>query len=208
MTFLDVIEANWLIFGAVLLLAILIAWWIWGRAGPDDRVRYEAPDVLDEGAAPAERNTLLMEASPAASFAMTTPIAAASPGIMGGMGELIAAAAAQEIDEARRAEEEEQAEGTADAAEEDRPVPATQPAGEPDDLGRIKGVGPKLVRLLGELGVTRYDQIAAWSDEDVARIDAQLGPFQGRIVRDNWVEQCRYLAAGDVAGYEAKFGKL
>jgi predicted flap endonuclease-1-like 5' DNA nuclease len=132
---------------------------------------------------------------------MTTPIAAASPGIMGGMGELIAAATAQEIDEARRVEEEAE-------AEEDRPAAATQPAGEPDDLGRIKGVGPKLVRLLGELGVTRYDQITGWSDADVARIDAQLGPFQGRIVRDNWVEQCRYLAAGDVAGYEAKFGKL
>jgi len=193
MELLDLIEANWLIFGAVLLLAVLIAWWIWGRGRGEERVRYEAPDVLDEGAAPATRNTLLMEAPSAASFTVA-PIAAVGPDIMGGMGELIAAAAAQEIDRAEQAEAVEAAEGAA-------------PAGA-DDLGRIKGVGPKLVARLGELGVTRYDQIAAWTDADVARIDAQLGPFQGRIVRDAWVEQCRFLASGDVAGYEAKFGKL
>jgi predicted flap endonuclease-1-like 5' DNA nuclease len=82
------------------------------------------------------------------------------------------------------------------------------PAGPPDELTRMKGVGPKVAALLNGLGVTRYDQIAAWSEEDVARVDAQLGAFKGRIVRDQWVEQARLLAAGDTAGYEAKFGKL
>lgn len=77
-----------------------------------------------------------------------------------------------------------------------------------DDLSRIKGVGPKLVALLASLGVTRFDQIAAWTDADMARIDAQLGAFKGRPARDGWVEQARLLAAGDTAGYEAKFGKL
>lgn len=77
-----------------------------------------------------------------------------------------------------------------------------------DDLARIKGVGPKLVSLLGTLGVTRFEQIAAWTDEDLARIDAQLGAFAGRPARDAWVDQARLLAAGDTAGYEAKFGKL
>jgi predicted flap endonuclease-1-like 5' DNA nuclease len=82
------------------------------------------------------------------------------------------------------------------------------PAGPPDELTRMKGVGPKVAALLNGLGVTRYDQIAAWSDADVARIDAQLGAFRGRIGRDQWVEQARLLATGDRAGYEAKFGKL
>lgn len=82
------------------------------------------------------------------------------------------------------------------------------PAGPADELTRMKGVGPKVAAMLNGLGVTRYDQIAAWSDEDVARIDAQLGTFKGRVTRDQWVEQARFLAAGDTAGYEAKFGKL
>jgi len=77
-----------------------------------------------------------------------------------------------------------------------------------DDLARMKGVGPKLVARLSDLGVTRYDQIAAWDAADIDRIDAQLGAFQGRIRRDDWVEQARLLAAGDTAGFEAKFGAL
>ena len=35
-----------------------------------------------------------------------------------------------------------------------------------------------------------------------------LGTFKGRPSRDNWVEQAKYLAAGDTTGFEAKFGKL
>lgn len=82
------------------------------------------------------------------------------------------------------------------------------PAGPADELTRMKGVGPKVAALLNGFGVTRYDQIASWTDTDVARIDSQLGAFRGRVVRDQWVEQARLLAAGDKAGYEAKFGKL
>lgn len=62
--------------------------------------------------------------------------------------------------------------------------------------------------MLQSLGITRFDQIAAWSDSDIDRIDAQLGKFQGRIRRDNWVEQAGYLAKGDTAGFEGRFGKI
>jgi len=89
--------------------------------------------------------------------------------------------------------------------------PAAPIAGDPadaDDLLRLKGVGPKLKALLIDLGVTRYAQIAAWTDSDLATIDAQLGAFKGRPVRDHWVDQAKYLAAGDIAGFEAKYGKL
>lgn len=88
------------------------------------------------------------------------------------------------------------------------PAPAPEPVGPPDELTTMKGVGPKVAALLNSLGVTRFDQIAAWTDDDVARVDAQLGAFKGRIGRDQWVEQARLLAAGDRAAYEAKFGKL
>ncbi len=80
--------------------------------------------------------------------------------------------------------------------------------GEPDDLRKIKGIGPKLNTLLGELGISRYDQIAAWTPADVAEVDPYLGTFKGRIARDAWVEQAGFLAKGDIAGFEAKFGKL
>jgi len=84
----------------------------------------------------------------------------------------------------------------------------TAPSEGPDDLLKLKGVGPKLNMLLIELGVTRFAQIAAWTDADLAAIDAKLGNFKGRPVRDQWIDQAKYLAAGDVAGFEAKYGKI
>lgn len=92
------------------------------------------------------------------------------------------------------------------------PVPVspavTTPADEGDDLLRLKGVGPKLKTLLTDLGVTSFAQIAAWTDTDIAAIDAKLGNFKGRPVRDQWIDQAKYLAAGDIAGFEAKYGKI
>ncbi|MCW2338923.1 putative flap endonuclease-1-like 5' DNA nuclease [Sphingobium sp. B2D3A] len=85
-------------------------------------------------------------------------------------------------------------------------IPAA--VGAPDNLRLLKGVGPKLAALLTELGITRFDQIAAWNVADIATVDANLGTFKGRIVRDNWVEQAGFLARGDTAGFEARFGKL
>jgi len=80
--------------------------------------------------------------------------------------------------------------------------------GAPDDLLQLKGVGPKLAALLNSLGVTRFDQIAAWGAKEVAEVNGHLGNFSGRIDRDHWVEQAGLLAKGDIAAFEAKFGKL
>lgn len=88
-------------------------------------------------------------------------------------------------------------------------APAVAPTSDAqDNLLRMKGVGPKLNQLLIELGVTRYAQIANWSEADIAAIDTKLGNFKGRPVRDQWVDQAKYLAAGDIAGFEAKYGRL
>ena len=92
------------------------------------------------------------------------------------------------------------------------PAPAPAPAavieGEADNLMRMKGIGPKLAAQLNALGITRYAQIAAWTESDIASVDAQLGAFKGRPVRDQWVDQAKYLASGDIAGFEAKYGKI
>ena len=68
--------------------------------------------------------------------------------------------------------------------------------GQADDLKLIWGVGPKLEKLLNEAGFWHFDQIAKWTDKDIAWIDTQLGEFAGRAVRDKWVDQCKKLATG------------
>lgn len=76
------------------------------------------------------------------------------------------------------------------------------------ELTRIKGLGPKAATRLQELGITSLAQIAAWDEAEIDRIDSQLGPFAGRIRRDDWPTQARLLTEGDTAAYEAKYGKL
>lgn len=93
-------------------------------------------------------------------------------------------------------------------APEPAPPPSKPAASASDDLARIKGVGPKLLAILAAEGVTGYAQIAAWTDADIAAFDARNPSFKGRCLRDKWVEQARLLASGDIAGYEAAFGKL
>ena len=81
-------------------------------------------------------------------------------------------------------------------------------SGTPDDLIKLKGVGPKFAALLNERGITRFDQIASLSPGQVESIDEALGAFRGRFARDRIVEQADYLARGDIDGYQARFGKL
>jgi predicted flap endonuclease-1-like 5' DNA nuclease len=81
--------------------------------------------------------------------------------------------------------------------------------GEPsDDLGRLKGVGPKFAEALQGLGFTRFEQIANLTPNEIERLDGRLGSFSGRIVRDRIVEQADYLARNDIDGFEQRFGKL
>lgn len=80
------------------------------------------------------------------------------------------------------------------------------PVGEPDDLTQLKGVGPKLATLLGGLGVYHFHQIAAWTPEQVAIVDAQLGGFAGRIARDRWQQQAQLLAEHRDGDFELEFG--
>ena len=234
------IQANWLVFIAALLIGIVVAYWLFARASkPAPRVH--RPDVLDEGAAPAQRNQALIdEAPPAAQFAAPAPAAPtpshvhidppAMAGTMAGIGEVIAVAAQEEVDNAlppQTIAAETEAERAADVAAQmaaetaPEPVSAPEPAAAPapaaaapaetaagDDLRKIKGLGPKMLTLLNSLGVTRFAQIAAWSDADLDDLDGKLGAFAGRPRRDNWVEQAKLLASGDTGDYEAKFGKL
>ena len=81
-------------------------------------------------------------------------------------------------------------------------------SGPPDDLTQLKGVGPKFARLLNDLGITRFDQLARLSEGDLDRLDQHLGAFKGRLERDQVPLQAEYLARDDQDGFEQRFGKL
>ena len=69
------------------------------------------------------------------------------------------------------------------------------PDGSPDDLTRISGIGPRLAELLNGIGIFHIRQIAGWSEDDIPQVDARLGAFKGRIVRDDWVAQAKSIEA-------------
>ena len=74
--------------------------------------------------------------------------------------------------------------------------------GQKDNLTRIKGIGVKIDETLNSIGIYHFDQIANWTEENIAWADSTLG-FPGRAKRENWVEQARALHAGE----ETEFSK-
>ncbi|WBQ13377.1 hypothetical protein L2D00_01515 [Hyphomonadaceae bacterium BL14] len=74
-----------------------------------------------------------------------------------------------------------------------RAAPKVPAAASGDDLTAIKGLGPKAAEKLQAMGVTRYAEIAAWSEADMARFDEALNA-RGRVMRDDWVAQASALA--------------
>ncbi len=87
-------------------------------------------------------------------------------------------------------------EARADGAAPRRPEGVKAPEGQPDDLKRIKGVGPKLEAMLNAHGIYHFAQIAEWGPEEVAWMDDNLAGFKGRVSRDAWVEQAKVLQTG------------
>jgi len=62
-----------------------------------------------------------------------------------------------------------------------------------DDLQKIEGIGPVLEKLLLELGIFHFDQIAAFGAAEVAWLDGNLKGFRGRATRDKWVAQAKLI---------------
>jgi predicted flap endonuclease-1-like 5' DNA nuclease len=67
------------------------------------------------------------------------------------------------------------------------------PHGEPDDLTEIVGVGKVFEETLHSLGVYHFRQIAAFGPGEIARINAELKEFKGRIEHDDWIGQAKEL---------------
>ena len=63
------------------------------------------------------------------------------------------------------------------------------------NLSLISGVGPTIEKKLRAAGIASWNDIAAWSEADVAKWDEEL-KLRGRATREEWVEQAKELLAG------------
>ena len=155
----QLLAENWILLAIALVIGLIVAWFLF-RTNRRTRVTGAKTDVLDEGAARAQRNSALVDAPPAARKDLA--------------GDAVTSIAVSD--------------------------------GHGDDLTRIKGVGPKLAATLESLGISSFAQIAGWDDAEIDRIDSQLGRFEGRIRRDDWVGQARLLMDGKSAEFSQKYG--
>ncbi|MEO9601493.1 hypothetical protein [Parasphingorhabdus sp.] len=188
---ITLITANWLFYLISLMIGVVTAFWAWAASGREASTdgSFDAEDgLLEKAGEPVQP----AEPSPVPTPA-PTPKPAPTPAP-------VAAAAAPKAPAKN-------AEATKAAPAADKPKIPTA-VGEPDNLRLIKGVGPKLNTLLNSLGVTRFDQVAEWKEAEISEVDQHLGTFSGRITRDSWIDQAKFLAKDDIAGFEKKYGKL
>ena len=73
-----------------------------------------------------------------------------------------------------------------------------------DNLQRISGINAEIERLLNVQGISRYAQIASWTPVDAGRLDRLLGQ-EGRVSRENWIEQAAMLARGGDTAHSRQF---
>jgi NADH-quinone oxidoreductase subunit E len=73
------------------------------------------------------------------------------------------------------------------------------PADGRDVLTSIKGIGPKIEKILHELGIYKFSQIAEWTPDNVSWVTKRL-KFRDRIVREEWIVQAKGFVAGNEDG--------
>lgn len=137
------------------------------------------------------------------------PAAAAAAPVAAPVADPVAAPAteahSERVSEAAREAARLAADLEAPVAQATRPTQLDAPrGGTPDDLKRIKGVGPKLEELLHKLGYYHFDQIAAWTPAEVAWVDTNIEDFPGRATRDDWVGQAKTLMAGGTTEFSQR----
>ena len=76
--------------------------------------------------------------------------------------------------------------------------PATAPP--KDDLKEIRGIGPAFERVLNNMGIVTFRQVARWDATAMQQIAAKLATAPERIKRDKWIANAKKL-------HEQKYGK-
>jgi predicted flap endonuclease-1-like 5' DNA nuclease len=75
--------------------------------------------------------------------------------------------------------------------------------GEIDDLKEVSGIGLKIEEVLNSLGIYYFDQIAAWTPENIEWIENYLS-VKRRVKKEDWIGQAKLLAAGSRAKLNQK----
>ncbi len=109
-----------------------------------------------------------------------------------GAGSVSASAIAAVVEPASKAKTAKPA--AAKATEAKPAAPKADKAAPGGDLKKLSGVGPALEKKLIAAGVTSLEQVAAWTEADVSKIDEELS-FKGRIEREGWIAQAKELTA-------------
>jgi predicted flap endonuclease-1-like 5' DNA nuclease len=175
------------------LLGLLVGWIIWGRSGDAGTAKAEL-EACRSDARGKDARIASLDAELAAARAEAQ---AAEKAAMEAAAEVVAVAEAVEADHGAHpvhAAGDGRIEGTGEGR---KPATLAAPrAGKADDLKQIKGIGPKLEVLCNTLGFYHFDQIAGWTADEIAWVDANLEGFKGRVSRDGWVDQAKVLADG------------
>ena len=192
--------------GVVALLAGLVLGMPWGAA---DKARFQQAPAMAPAHAPAtpvaspRAAESVAEAMPAAFVsapqpaepAAAAPKAAAKP----------AAKTASKPKAAPKADPKPKAAAKPKVAKPAGPERLTAPRkGKADDLKEIEGIGPALEKLVNGMGFYHFDQIASWSDADVALVDGEMTNFKGRITRDKWVSQAKIIVTEGLEAFRIR----
>ncbi len=199
------------------LLGLLLGWLIWGRrigmmAGEIETKRSERDraradlDACGRARADLEARLRAAEARAADAESARAKAEAAKPAAP--MPLMAAPAKPAAVKASRPAA----AKPAAVKASRPAAVKASRPAPKPaapkpvvkDDLRLILGIGKTNEKKLHDAGVTRFAQIAGWSAADIRKY-GDLITFGERIVKENWVEQAKLLAKGDMDAFYKAF---
>lgn len=85
--------------------------------------------------------------------------------------------------------------GGADAAKAVKAAKAVSAERDASNLSLISGIGPTIEKKLRAAGIASWNDIASWSEADIAKWDEEL-KLRGRATREEWVEQAKELLAG------------
>ena len=207
---LDYSQSGFVGLGIFLLVGLILGMY-WGSAA----VAAQKPSVTKPAmpttatlgmAAPAVRATptmaapVMAEAAPAAF--MTAPMADAAPA-PAKVARVAQSKAAKPV--ATKVAAKPAAPKAAKAKKPDGPMRLSAPRkGKADDLKEIEGIGPALEKLCNSLGFYHFDQIAGWSDADVAWVDANMKTFKGRILRDKWIAQSKIILSEGLEAFRVR----
>lgn len=78
-------------------------------------------------------------------------------------------------------------------------MPAVQPK-TPDDLVLLEGIGPKVAKVLNDIGIVTFADLA---QADASRVQQALNAAGMRYMNPaGWIEQAKLAAAGDMEGLQ------